>query len=89
MTEKNCIKGTVVPTVDNSEVDCQDCGYVNDMCIIMTQAIPYLGVQANDSFKTFITKFINDYKTKASRIRTLENEIKTLKSRLDELEAPV
>jgi hypothetical protein len=67
-------KQTITPQVDNSTSECTECGYTKTICIVLSEDIEYLGLNAGDSLDDVITKLIDEItslKEEVDELRTL------------------
>ena len=63
---------TVVPQVDNTALDCADCGFVKTACVIHPEAIAYLGLPENTDLNTLLDAFLSSLIDARNRIEILE-----------------
>lgn len=64
---------TNIPEVDNTELQCDS--YVYDSCIIIKEAIPYLGVPSNATLAKLVERLLVKLKAQARKIKELEKRI--------------
>lgn len=64
---------TTIPEVDNTALPCDK--YISEDCIIIAEAIPYIGSMNNSSLKDVLEKLVEKLKTQARLINNLQNQI--------------
>lgn len=63
--------GTNIPQTDNTLIPCDE--YVKDVCILISEGVPYLGVLPNSTLLEYIQSLNNTIKSLDLRIKQLEN----------------
>lgn len=65
-----------IPQVDNSNLPCEE--YINDECIIVGEAIPYIGSTINDSLEDVIKLMVLKMKQQQQQLINLRNVVNNL-----------
>lgn len=78
MNSKNCIDKVNVPTVDNTENKCDNCGYVDMECIISDISYPAFGKLSGESLKELLSAIEIKYIKMVKKINELELRIASL-----------
>ena len=71
---------TNIPQVDNTAIECAECGFINGQCIILPEAISYLGLPENTSLNTFVSVLMSSLIDARNRLQIAEGKITTLES---------
>lgn len=71
---------TNIPQVDNSAIECSECGFINGQCIILPEAITYLGLPDNTNLNTFVTALMTSLVDARTRLLIAEEKIAVLES---------
>lgn len=64
---------TNIPQVDNTALECSECGFISTKCIIRPEAISYLGLPENTDLNTVIDTLLLSLIDARNRIQILEN----------------
>lgn len=62
-----------IPQVDNSALECSNCGFSSAKCVIIPEEIPYLGLPADSSLDTIVKALLSSLIDARNRIATLES----------------
>jgi hypothetical protein len=73
MTIKNKNCHTAVPTVDNTEYKCDNCGFTDIECVKSDIAFLYLSAPANSNLKLILERIQTLLIQQSNRITALEN----------------
>lgn len=68
--DKTCTD-VVVPTVDNTNRKCTDCGFLDIECVVSESPFPYIGTVEDDNLKLIIEKLIE-------KLQDLQDQIDNL-----------
>jgi len=71
---------TNIPQVDNSELECQESGFVKSSCVVFPQEITYLGLSENTDLTTFTNSLISSLIDVRNRLLIAEEKIANLES---------
>lgn len=71
---------TNIPQVDNSAIECAECGFINSQCIILPEAISYLGLPDNTSLNDFVTALMSSLIDARNRLLIAEGKIEALEN---------
>lgn len=63
---------TNIPQVDNSAIECSKCGFISGKCVILTEAIAYLGIPENSSLDDVINALLLSLINTRDRVSILE-----------------
>lgn len=77
--KKTCTQ-TNVPKVDNTLTKCDECGYVNAECIVLDEALTYIGTLSGEKLSVILKKIQDVYTKQASTIISLQNRISNLEN---------
>lgn len=78
-TIKICTQ-TNIPQVDNTALECAECGFISDQCIVIVDAITYLGLPANTSLKDFVAALMTSLIDTRVRLEAAEARITALET---------
>jgi len=65
---KTYCKQTFIPEVDNSEEECDKCGFISANCVKMPEDIEALGITENENLFSVITKLVQKIAELEARI---------------------
>jgi len=71
---------TNIPQVDNSAIECAECGFINGQCIIIPESITYLGLPDNTNLNDFIDALMISLIDARNRLLAAEERITQLES---------
>lgn len=69
-----------IPQVDNTALECSDCGFISTTCVIIPEEISYLGLPENTDVTTFINTLLLSLIDARNRVQALENIINSSNS---------
>lgn len=64
---------THIPQVDNSTIECSECGFISTQCIIEEEELIELGLSSGTSLKNIISTLITRLVEAESKIITLQS----------------
>lgn len=71
---------TNIPQVDNTALECSDCGFISTRCIIRPEAISYLGLPEDSDLTVVIDTLMLSLIDARNRLFVAEGKIATLQS---------
>lgn len=61
------------PQTDNTPLECED--FISEACIIIDEAVPFLGTEDNETLKNFLIRLVDKIKSQQYAILNLENAL--------------
>ena len=71
---------TNIPQVDNSAIECSECGFINSQCVVLPEAISYLGLPENTRLNDFVTALMSSLIDARNRLLIAEGKIEVLEN---------
>lgn len=69
--DKNCNETVVTPTVDNSVIKCTECGFLDIECVITSETIAAISLEADSTLKDIIYALLDEIDTLKTRVTNL------------------
>lgn len=64
------------PTVNTDPLPCGE--FIQEACVIIDEAVPFLGTGENETLKNFLVKLVDKIKEQQYKIVNLTNEVNNL-----------